>query len=131
MQTTPNYGLNKPEATDAVNIADLNENADIIDAELIKHAEKPTIVNSITGDSLLIADNTEYRLTGIYNLEILFPSGNFECWMKLETTTDTSRIMNITFPNDAKFIGELPTFGKLQTWEISIKDGVIIAVKVE
>ncbi len=34
MQNTTNYLLKKPELTDYVNVEDLNENADIIDAEL-------------------------------------------------------------------------------------------------
>lgn len=36
MQTTSNYGLKKPDGTDPVDIADFNENANIIDAELKK-----------------------------------------------------------------------------------------------
>jgi hypothetical protein len=36
MQYTQNYSLKKPDGTDVVNISDLNNNADIIDAELAK-----------------------------------------------------------------------------------------------
>lgn len=36
MQITSNYGLKKPDGTDPVDIADFNENANIIDAELKK-----------------------------------------------------------------------------------------------
>ncbi|SDD75764.1 hypothetical protein SAMN02799630_03950 [Paenibacillus sp. UNCCL117] len=38
MQTTPNLGLKKPEGTDVVDIADLNSNADVLDAEVAKKA---------------------------------------------------------------------------------------------
>lgn len=36
MQLTPNYKLKKPEETDPIDILDLNDNTDIIDAELKK-----------------------------------------------------------------------------------------------
>lgn len=39
MQLTPNYKLKKPEGTDPVDIQDLNDNADLIDAALKKKAE--------------------------------------------------------------------------------------------
>ena len=38
MQTTTNYGLNKPEASDFYNVNDFNENADKIDAALKENA---------------------------------------------------------------------------------------------
>ena len=41
MQSTTNYGLNKPESTDFYNVADFNENMDIIDGKL-KEAENST-----------------------------------------------------------------------------------------
>ena len=40
MLTTGNYKLKKPSGTDEVKIEDLNENADIIDAELAKRASR-------------------------------------------------------------------------------------------
>jgi len=48
MKYTGNYNLKKPEGTDAVNIEDLNDNADIIDSELKKANEKV----STAGDML-------------------------------------------------------------------------------
>jgi hypothetical protein len=43
MKTTANYGFNKPEGTDVVNIDDFNSNADAIDVELAKRAMKADI----------------------------------------------------------------------------------------
>lgn len=40
MQNTTNYNLKKPELTDYVNINDLNDNADIIDAKLKENADE-------------------------------------------------------------------------------------------
>lgn len=42
MQNTTNYNLNKPEGNDYAKIQALNENADIIDAELKKIEENST-----------------------------------------------------------------------------------------
>ncbi|WP_139992622.1 hypothetical protein [Paenibacillus paridis] len=42
MQTTGNLGLKKPEGTDVVDIADLNGNADIIDAAVAGKVDKET-----------------------------------------------------------------------------------------
>ncbi len=39
MQHTANYGLKKPMGTDVVNIADLNDNADIIDQQLKENSD--------------------------------------------------------------------------------------------
>ena len=40
MKETINYKLKKPDLTDYVNIGDLNENADIVDAELKKQSNE-------------------------------------------------------------------------------------------
>ncbi|WP_159886209.1 C1q-like domain-containing protein [Paenibacillus puerhi] len=42
MQTTPNLGLKKPEGTDVVDIADLNGNMNVLDAEVVKKASTTT-----------------------------------------------------------------------------------------
>ena len=43
MKETINYKLNKPDLTDYVNIGDLNENADIVDAELKKQSNEESL----------------------------------------------------------------------------------------
>ena len=84
--------------------------------------------SSLTSPSAItLADNTEYVLTGVSSLSFSYPSGNFECWIKL--TTASSGTVTITFPSST-YIGDIPEFGNGETWEISIKDGVIIAGKV-
>lgn len=49
MSTTPHFGLNKPAESDITYVSDLNENADIIDAEMFK---PPLSVNGITPNPL-------------------------------------------------------------------------------
>ena len=40
MQLTPNFRLRKPEGTDPVDVQDLNDNMDVLDAEVVKKLDK-------------------------------------------------------------------------------------------
>lgn len=40
MQLTPNYRLRKPDGTDPVDVQDLNDNMDVLDAEVVKKLDK-------------------------------------------------------------------------------------------
>ena len=51
--TTPNLGLTKPEVADRVNVSDLNENADLLDAIIGKLSD----LNTAQKDSLVAAIN--------------------------------------------------------------------------
>ena len=80
-----------------------------------------------SGAEITLADNTEYRLTGVQTLTITFPTGKFECWLRIETAG--SGTVAVTLPETAKYIGDAPTFGTGETWELSVKDGVVVAGK--
>ncbi len=80
-----------------------------------------------TGTAITLADNTEYVLTDVTELDITYPSVNFECWIKL--TMAASGTITITLPASS-YIGSVPIFNNGETWEISIKDGVVVAQKV-
>ena len=82
----------------------------------------------IKGSKMFLADNTEYRLTDVTTLNISYPTGNFECWMRL--TFAASGDITVTLPTGTKYIGTTPDFKNGETWEVSIKDGVVIAQKV-
>ena len=78
-----------------------------------------------TGNSYTMADNTEYRAAAAINtLTFTSPAGNYECWIKF--TTESSGAVTVTLPNG---IVGTPTIGNSETWEISVKDGVAIAIK--
>ena len=92
--------------------------------------DKSTEINgsSATVTIAELADNTEYRYTDLETLTIsAYPSGNFEAWLKL--TFAASGTITVTLPTSS-YIGATPTFGNGETWEISIKDGVVVAGKV-
>lgn len=81
-----------------------------------------------TGSNITLADNTEYRLTDVTTLTLTYPTGDFECWMRL--TFAASGDITVTLPTGTKYIGTAPDFKNGETWEMSIKDGVVVAGKV-
>ena len=81
-----------------------------------------------SGTAITLADNTEYRLTSVTTLTLTYPTGNFECWLKL--TFAASGSITVTLPTGTKYIGSAPSFANGETWEMSIKDGVAVAQKV-
>ena len=81
-----------------------------------------------TGSNITLADNTEYRLTDVTTLTLTYPTGDFECWMRL--TFAESGTNTVTLPADTKYIGTAPDFKNGETWELSFKDKVLAAQKV-
>ena len=81
-----------------------------------------------TGSNITLEDNTEYRLTSVTTLNLTYPTGRFECWMRL--TFAASGEATVILPTGTKYIGTTPDFKNGETWEMSIKDGVVIAQKV-
>ncbi len=91
---------------------------------------KQSTVRSITlsnGDTYVLADNTEYRGTGITSLVLQFPAGVFHSWLRFSTGESAP---TVSMPSSVKYIGEAPVFGVNQTWEMSVKDGVVVAQEV-
>ena len=64
--TTPNLGLKKPEVADRVNVSDLNENADLLDAIIGKLSD----LNTAQKDSLVAAINEAAQGGGTKTEEI-------------------------------------------------------------
>lgn len=81
-----------------------------------------------TDTNITLADNTEYRFTDVTTLTLTYPTGNFECWMSL--TFAASGTIMVTLPTDTKYLGSSPNFKNGETWEVDIKDGVMVAQKV-
>ena len=87
---------------------------------------KPSQVTS--GTTITLADNTEYRLTDVTTLTLTYPTGNFECWMRLNFAASGN--VTVTLPTGTKYIGTAPDFKNGETWELSFKDKVLAAQKV-
>ena len=82
----------------------------------------------VDGDNTTLADNTEYRLTDVTTLTLNYPTGKFECWMRL--TFAASGNITVTLPADTEYLGATPNFKNGETWELSFKDKVLAAKKV-
>lgn len=77
--------------------------------------------------NITVEDNTEYRFTSAVELlNVGLPSGNFDCWMRFTCGTDPV----VTFVGALGFIGGEPTFETDKTYEVSIKDGVVLCAEV-
>ena len=81
-----------------------------------------------TGSNITLADNTEYRLTDVTTLTLTYPTGNFECWMRLNFAASGN--VTVTLPTGTKYIGTAPDFKNGETWELSLKDKILAAQKV-
>ena len=81
-----------------------------------------------TGTNITLADNTEYRLTDVTTLTLTYPTGDFECWMRL--TFAASGNVTVTLPSGTRYIGTAPDFKNGETWELSFKDKILTAQKV-
>lgn len=81
-----------------------------------------------TGSNIALADNTEYRLTDVTILTLTYPTGNFECWMRLNFAA--SGDITVTLPAGTGYIGTAPDFHNGETWELSFKDKILAARKV-
>ena len=99
----------------------------VVTAAINGKLSAPKNVTLSSGGSYTLADNTEYRGSDISSLTLLFPSGAFHAWLRFSTGSSAP---SISLPSTAKYIGRTPTFGTSQTWELSIKDGVVIAQEV-
>ena len=80
------------------------------------------------GSNVTLEDNTEYRLTNVTTLNLTYPTGDFECWMRLSFAANGDA--TVTLPVDTKYLGAVPNFKKGETWELGFKDRVLAAQKV-
>ena len=79
--------------------------------------------------SATLADNAEYRMTGLQTLTVQYPeNAKFECWMRLSFAA--SGDITVTLPAGTGYIGTAPDFQNGETWELSFKDKILAAQKV-
>lgn len=96
---------------------------------VLYYNNKPIITQKISeGPYIILADNTEYRLTDVTTLKLSYPIGDFESWMRLNFAA--SGDITVTLPAGTGYIGTAPDFKNGETWELSFKDKVLAAQKV-
>lgn len=90
------------------------------------------IISTISGSGTItrtLANFTEYRFTNVTSLTLSYPSGNFECWIRM--TVRTGGTATVSFPSGTTYIGNIPeSFEAGKTYEISIKDKIVIISEV-
>lgn len=92
-------------------------------------AAASTEVSQNAPTAIALADNTVYYLSNVSALTLSYPSdAHWECLIVL--TTAASGAVTVTLPASS-YIGSAPSFGNSETWEISIRDGVVVAGKAE
>lgn len=90
-------------------------------------ADAPAVITQHAPSAITLADNTIYYLSSVSSLTLTYPaSGHWECLIVL--TTASSGTISVTLPSSS-YIGYAPTFGNSETWELSIRDGVVVAGK--
>lgn len=92
------------------------------------YASGSELISFSDGAALVLRNSyAEYAAAGnISSLTITYPSGNFEAWIAFTTAAEGT--ITITLPS-SRYIGDAPQFGNGETWEMSIKNGVVIAAK--
>ena len=107
---------------------DKTEIADMITAD-IETALKPKKVLFTNGATITAEDNTSYYAdTEISNLTIVYPETDFIC--SFDFTIASEGDVTITLP-ESKYIGGTPSFANGETWEVNIKNGVVVGGLVE
>ena len=98
------------------------------------YAEKANITNIENDENYIhfgalgLSDNTEYVASEpISTLTVTYPETDFLC--SLYFTLASEGDITITLP-ESKYIGETPEFKNGETWELSIKNGVVVGGKV-
>lgn len=90
------------------------------------------LVSAVTGTGTItvtLANSTEYRYTNVSSLTMTYPSGNFECWIRM--TVRSGGTATVSFPTGTTYIGEKPSsFAAGKTYEISIKDKIAVIGEV-
>ena len=121
----------KPSRGEKGDKGDPGSDANVTKANVITalgYTPKAVSEQVATGSNITLADNTEYRFTDVTTLTLTYPTGKFECWMRL--TFAASGNITVTLPADTEYLGATPNFKNGETWELSFKDKVLAAKKV-
>ena len=112
-----------------INVADPKNDLDVTNKQYVDRAVKPQKQTFTNGETITVTDNTEYIADGkITNLTIIYPETDFIC--SFNFTLASEGVIEIVLP-DSKYIGSAPTFTNGDTWELNIKNKVVVGGKVE
>lgn len=105
-------------------VSELEEEINIISQNM------PSSAYFNDGATITVADECFYWTNKkISSLIINYPEGSsFICGFSF--TLADEGIITITLP-ESKYIGDIPTFANGETWELNIRNGVIVGGKIE
>lgn len=87
----------------------------------------PSQLTALPTSGTALANNSEYRVAAaVGTYAFAWPVSPFEAWLMFTTSSTPS----ITFPAGTKYIGGAPSFEASKTYEMSVKDGVVIVKEV-
>ena len=102
--------------------------------DLKKKADKPqkVVFNPMSHFPLKLADNTIYETNGaaLSYLSVTYPEGDFMCSITFTLENIDGLDVTVTLP-ESKYIGGVPTFAKGETWELNIRNGVVVGGLIE
>ena len=106
-------------------------NKNQVDELINNKADKPKKVIFNDMGTLNLADNTIYEAEGeLLNPYFNYPEGDFMCSITFTLANMEDFDVTVTLPQ-SKYIGGVPTFAKGETWELNIKNGVVVGGLVE
>ena len=106
-----------------------NDSGYLVAADIENKADKPQKEYFPDVQTITLADNTNYVASDVIsNLTIIYPEGDFIA--SLTFTLASEGDITITLP-ESKYIGGAPTFANGETWELNIKNGVVVGGLVE
>ncbi len=108
-----------------------NDNGYLVASDIESKADKTKTVVFNDIHPLELADNTIYYAEEISQLSIEYPEGDFMCSLTFTLSDIEDLDVTVTLPGTSKYIGGAPTFAKGETWELNIKNGVVVGGLIE
>jgi hypothetical protein len=96
---------------------------------LVESPQSNPVEHFSSGETITVENNKSYIANdAISELTLVYPTDDFIC--HLSFTLASEGTITITLP-ESKYIGEVPTFANGETWELSIRNGVVVGGKAE
>ena len=109
-----------------------NDSGYLVASDIESKADKPKKVIFNDMHTLKLADNTIYESVGeLCQPHIEYPEGDFMCSITFTLANMEDFDVTVTLPGTSKYIGGAPTFAKGETWELNIKNGVVVGGLIE
>ena len=127
-----NLSNNKADVNEIpTKVSDLeNDNGYLVASDIEGKANKTKKVVFNDIHPLELADNTVYYAEEISQLYIEYPEGDFMCSLTFTLSNIDGVDVTVVLP-ESRYIGGVPTFNYGETWELNIKNGVVVGGLIE